>query len=96
MYLPYNPQDPSYLVKKMYTNACVVGDSDTILSMIKNENKEIKNKRFLNECINNACKHGHETIFDTILNYVVESTDINTLDFDDIICNACIGGNIRS
>lgn len=78
--------------EEKYLDACLKGGLDTVMEMIKNENKKFKNNKLLLKCLTNACEGGHSDIFNAIINYRdVASVSYHTM-YSLVSC-ASKGGN---
>lgn len=55
--------------EQTYIDACLEGDINKIECMIRDEDKQFKNNRFLLKCLNSACEGGYNNIFMTLLEY---------------------------
>lgn len=80
--------------EQKYVDACVVGDIDKIVYMIKNEDKAFKNCPFLNKCMRSACEGGYLDIFNILHQYRDITLVENSYLYDMMLC-ACRKGHIE-
>lgn len=73
-------------IEYKYINACIEGNVEAILYMLKHESTKIKNK-ILYECLCAACENCHDDIVDVLL------TEINISVNDYVMFHSCKGGN---
>lgn len=79
------------VLEKKYLQACLVGDIDTVICMIKKENKSLKNNKFLKKCLKSACSDDHIKVCEIILQHKDLVRDYSS----DFISDACTMGKIN-
>lgn len=80
-------------LEKKYINACMNGDINQVMYMIKSENKLLKNVRLMADYFKYACKGGHYEIFNMLHEYKSVAM-CATHFFYNILQYSCEGGNI--
>lgn len=83
-------------LEKHYINACFNGDTDTISYMLKNEDLNFRNNKFLLRCLESACSGNHLDIFNMIIDYKNTVQTFCSYDLDKIIIRACNISDIHS
>lgn len=76
--------------EKKYVGACLNGDIETVRHMLKYENKNLKTRIMLSNCLEMACLGKHVDIVNLILSY--RSISICN---DDALVYACMGGSVE-
>lgn len=62
------------LAARKYIHACFVGDVDTVTDMFRKENNKFISDRVLHNCLINACKGNHHTIYHLIFSAQLDRT----------------------
>lgn len=71
-------------LEQKFIAACLSGDCNTVVDVIKNEDKKLKNVKVLSDCFMSACEGGHANIIDILLQY----RDITTLNNNMCMLNS--------
>lgn len=82
-------------LRQKYLNACLGGDIETVAYMVKNEDLNFRNSKFLVECLKNACKGNHLDVSKIIL---CDRGMFNKMDYVyrlDIVCYVFRTGNLH-
>lgn len=76
--------------QREYLQACLVGDLEAVVYMVKNENKKMKSNQFMNKCLNVACQKGHTEI----VKYLLEKVEWEEYDIRHAHISSILGGHI--
>lgn len=82
-------------LRQKYLDACLCGDTITVVSMIKTEDLNFRNSKFLVECLKNACKGDQIEVCKIILGHRNTLKQFSYHELRDIVFNACKIGNLR-
>lgn len=81
-------------LRQKYLNACLGGDIGTIAHMIKTEDLNFRNSKFLVECLKSACSGNHIEVCKIILGHRNTLTKFSSEDTIEIILDSCRFGNL--
>lgn len=82
-------------LRQKYMDACLCGDTDIIIYMIKTEDLNVRNKKFIMECLNYACKGDHIDVCKIIFGHRNPREQFLPGEIYYIIRDACRYGNLR-